>query len=1468
MNLPSIASNRAPTFLLFIQRLSAVGILLTAAFTLLDFPVADNWLAAGFAIYLLLLWRYPWLWLVVLPALLPVLDLTPASGRIFFGEFDLLVLITVATGLMRGEAWFTPLQINRKRWILILLLIIWQSYTALKGLLPIQLIDANAFTSYYSHYNSLRLAKGFFWALLLLPLLGQAIARGNPVVRLFILGVIGGLAADLAAILWERALFTGILNFSKPYRVTGLFSGMTTGGAPLDAHLIFSLPFIGALFLLWRNRLVHLGGFALLLLALYGLAVTFSRADYAAVIGAILTGLAAWLLIGRQAGSPQRGKGWYLLGILVLALLLSSPFLSGEFIKHRFSTVSSDLAGRFEHWNSAIQMMGDDPESRLLGMGRGAFPRSYYWSHPGDALPPTMRHLREDANSFLRLDRSDSSGDLFLTQRFEVSEPGPYRLSISLRPRTNQSARLLIEICERLIYQSYKTCRWMGINSGSDSGRWINFNKTFSVSNLGEKRWYGSRPVQIAILNRGLNQGVDIDDVQIITPSGARLLDNSTFDEGLDHWFFYSGNHLGWHIKNIWVDTFFEGGWIGLFIFSLLVVYTLVVSYKRLRRRDSFPLLYLPALTGLMVVGLFDSILDEPRLTLLLFVCTWIVLASRSTALELPQVEHSPAGIPGKLFQRFRRLAPAYQGVSLVAAILALMTIITWGATRYTGMGPRQLTLRLLDKLGQQDGYLVQAIMPAGTHSGHSLVGRVKSSHPRILLPDLANWPGRGISKPIQTRLSLYSDRDRKHYRPCSSNSLPGLTACWLSSGESATAERIIHSLKTGYLQVARRNENYGNLWQFAFAYDFIRLYPGLREADRSAIEAKIRGALRHALLLLEGDDLSLWHGRATLSSIAWLAAVVLDPDKPEELRLIAQAQGHFLETLKAMALTEAWPEGYNYWINNRAFLLTLAANAYLNGLEATENRTQVIETLRRVGYWHLYNTRPDNRAHGLGDEGPRIDLKDETRRVIDLITQATRDPVLAGYSNYLGELHGYASYYQGYRWGFLLFNDPTITAAQQQTSKTLSFAQNMPGAALFGKNAMNLAYFRSGWSPGDTYISFRAGNSFTHHGHYDAGHFTLFKGAPLASNSGTYGDFFSEHRLGYSLRTLAKNSLLVVRPDEQVKPNRFFKENVAGGGQRITLPTGSAIRSTVQWADQLNQGLHLEGGQLIGFDGGNSRYHYVAADLTPAYNNTRYDENGEKGKVARVTRELLYLVDADQLVIHDKIISTDPGYGKKWLLHTINRPVLTETSVLKGTESNGILESRSRHLLIANRLGRLRVDSIYPEKAITRLIGGPDYQYYVETDGDDTDLDGKNMVGGVNSKPWFDNSRWRVEILPTIPSLEDHFLTVLTPSLNAFREVNPEPIETGGATVYGIRSQGNLILFADGSEQNRLSVTKKSGDKTLYLAGIPVDTRVRIALNGMEEHYTANAAGLVIIPISKLLASHIQISWQIPADK
>ena len=78
------------------QRLSGAALVAAVGFFVALFPVAQVWLAAGFAGYALVLARYPRAWLVMVPAAMPALDLGFFSGWFFFEEFDALVLVTLA----------------------------------------------------------------------------------------------------------------------------------------------------------------------------------------------------------------------------------------------------------------------------------------------------------------------------------------------------------------------------------------------------------------------------------------------------------------------------------------------------------------------------------------------------------------------------------------------------------------------------------------------------------------------------------------------------------------------------------------------------------------------------------------------------------------------------------------------------------------------------------------------------------------------------------------------------------------------------------------------------------------------------------------------------------------------------------------------------------------------------------------------------------------------------------------------------------------------------------------------------------------------------------------------------------------------------------------------------------------------------------------------------------------------------
>ena len=84
------------------NRIIAIIVMMLVTWGTLNFPVASIALLTGFLTYFTLLIRMPQVWILVLPALLPVLYLTPWSGRILWDSFDLLLLTTLAGAIWQG----------------------------------------------------------------------------------------------------------------------------------------------------------------------------------------------------------------------------------------------------------------------------------------------------------------------------------------------------------------------------------------------------------------------------------------------------------------------------------------------------------------------------------------------------------------------------------------------------------------------------------------------------------------------------------------------------------------------------------------------------------------------------------------------------------------------------------------------------------------------------------------------------------------------------------------------------------------------------------------------------------------------------------------------------------------------------------------------------------------------------------------------------------------------------------------------------------------------------------------------------------------------------------------------------------------------------------------------------------------------------------------------------------------------
>lgn len=296
--------------------------------------------AIGLAFLVALCWRRD-SWLIAVPGLLPVIDLAGWTGAIHLTESDALVLAALAVGGFAeavrpsprphgGEWRFGVLQGT----LAAALLLSYLMSTAWQPLLDVWR-DPALLAGYSTPLNGARLAKGYLWALLLLPLLAAAMrARPERTVRYASAGMVLGLVLAALGALWERLVFTGLSDFASDYRTTALFWEMNVGGATLDGWLALTVPF--ALWAVLREsrweRLAPLLG--VLALAGYAAFTTFSRGLY---LGVALGGATTMLLMARaalrrdgMAVAPGKAVGWAAY-LLLLGWVFVGVFQSGGY---------------------------------------------------------------------------------------------------------------------------------------------------------------------------------------------------------------------------------------------------------------------------------------------------------------------------------------------------------------------------------------------------------------------------------------------------------------------------------------------------------------------------------------------------------------------------------------------------------------------------------------------------------------------------------------------------------------------------------------------------------------------------------------------------------------------------------------------------------------------------------------------------------------------------------------------------------------------------------------------------------------------------------------------------------------------------------------------------------------------------------------------------------------------------------
>lgn len=600
---------------------TAIAILLFVLAAVTNFPVAPVTLAMFLILYAAILWRWQHAWLWVLPATLPFLDLAPYTGWFFLDEFDLLILVTLAVSIWRRRAIsFFEVPCGIGYWFTVL----FASSTAISlvlGLWPFQPIDLNSFSHDFSHYNALRIAKGFLWALALAPLLGTGQEHQALAMRRFSVGVVIGLFGAALLALWERAVYPGLLNFASEFRIGTFFSSMHNGGSHIEAYFTMAMPFSLAWAYVARSNAVRLLLVTLFFISGYVVLVTFARGGHVAFAVTLLIVIAS---LGRVAYLQNRRLIFIaLVGLLSTSFLLALPVLLGPFAQQRLAATGSDLGTRVEHWERSLQLMKSDNSTRLFGMGLGRFPITYSFGNSVGRMTADFRYGEDSGNRFLTL---GSGGSLYVEQIVDVHADQRYRLSLDTRNIPGEGT-INVLLCERTYFYSFG-CASAALKHEAEPGQWAHHSTEIFSGKLGAGSWLERRAVKLSLENAKPGTTIDVDNISLKDEYGIDLVNNGDFELGRARWYFSSPfNHLPWHIKNLWVGLLFDQGWFGVLAFAGLIGLACISLGRSAWQGNLFAGAALASTVGFLCIGFFDSLFDAPRLITFLFLTLFVFQA-------------------------------------------------------------------------------------------------------------------------------------------------------------------------------------------------------------------------------------------------------------------------------------------------------------------------------------------------------------------------------------------------------------------------------------------------------------------------------------------------------------------------------------------------------------------------------------------------------------------------------------------------------------------------------------------------------------------------------------------------------------------------------------------------------------------------------------------------------------------------
>jgi hypothetical protein len=333
----------------------------------------------------------------------------------------------------------------------------------------------------------------------------------------------------------------------------------------------------------------------------------------AALPPVLLLALAWPLCQGGWYGELLQGLSWRTRLAAMAAMVLAAAAvaaLGGAQVAGRLGQNETEQNQRLTHWSRTLSAL-DGEGGWIFGAGAGRFVSVFQLNAPADEQLGDYRHVG-GSTPYLLLSAGSHpqhQGELLrITQRLDAAPAG---LVLQLKARNVEDVNLLVEICQKHLLHS-GACISSKVQLRSNPDGWRSHR--IELGGQGELR--GGLQFAIALAHK--RDQAMLTELSLRGADGRELLKNGSFRDGLKHWFPTSEEHqLPWHAKSLGLQLLFEQGVVGLLLGGAMLLLALGrLLIGEARDHPLAPALS-TALIAFLVLGLFDSLIDAPRIAFL-----------------------------------------------------------------------------------------------------------------------------------------------------------------------------------------------------------------------------------------------------------------------------------------------------------------------------------------------------------------------------------------------------------------------------------------------------------------------------------------------------------------------------------------------------------------------------------------------------------------------------------------------------------------------------------------------------------------------------------------------------------------------------------------------------------------------------------------------------------------------------------